>query len=55
MAVEAHKDPVSSRGAIARITQQLDVHLEALRNWVRRTEVDGDVRPGTTTDDAPEH
>lgn len=28
------------------------VHPEALRNWIRQAEIDGGVRPGTTTDDA---
>ena len=28
------------------------MHPEALRNWVRQVEIDGGVRPGTTTDDA---
>ena len=46
------KEPDSSRGAIKRIADQLGVHPEALRNWVRQAEVDGGVRPGTTTDDA---
>ena len=52
MAMEARKDPESSRGAIKRIADQLGIHPEALRNWVRQGEVDGGVRPGTTTDDA---
>lgn len=51
MAVEARRDPDRARGAIARIAGQLDVHPEALRNWVRQAEIDGGLRPGTTTDD----
>ena len=52
MAMDARKDPESARGAIKRIADQLGVHPEALRNWVRQGEVDGGVRPGTTSDDA---
>lgn len=52
MAVDARKDPESSRGAIKRIADQLGVHPEALRNWVRQAEVDDGVRPGTTSEDA---
>ncbi len=52
MAMDARKDPESSRGAITRIAEQLGVHPEALRSWVRQAEVDGGVRPGTTTEDA---
>ncbi|WP_227659627.1 IS3 family transposase [Georgenia subflava] len=52
MAMDARKDPETSRGAIKRIADQLGVHPEALRNWVRQAEVDGGVRPGTTTEDA---
>src|SRR4051794_2919595 len=52
MAMDAREDPESSRGAIKRIADQLGVHPEALRNWVRQAEVDGGVRPGTTTDGA---
>jgi transposase len=52
MAMDARKDPATSRGAIKRIADQLGVHPEALRNWVRQGEVDGGVRPGTTTEDA---
>ena len=52
MALEARREPESSRGAITRIAEQLGVHPEALRSWVRQAEVDGGVRPGTTTEDA---
>jgi transposase len=52
MALDARRDPESSRGAIKRIADQLGVHREALRTWVRQAEVDGGLRPGTTTDDA---
>ena len=52
MALDARKDPATSRGAIKRVADQLGVHPEALRNWVRQGEVDGGIRAGTTTDDA---
>ena len=52
MAVDARKDPATRSGAIPRIAEQLGMHRETLRNWVRQAEVDGGVRPGTTTDDA---
>jgi transposase len=52
MALDARRDPETSRGAIKRIADQLGIHPEALRNWVRQAEVDGGLRPGTTTDDA---
>ena len=52
MAMEARQDPASSRGAIKRIADRLGVHPEALRTWVRQAEIDGGVRPGTTTVEA---
>ena len=52
LALDARRDPEGSRGAIKRIADQLGVHPEALRNWVRQAEIDGGVRAGTTTDDA---
>ena len=52
MAVDARKDPATRSGAIPRIAEQLGMHPETLRNWVRQAEVDGGVRPGTTTAEA---
>ena len=52
LAVEAWKDPAARTGAVRRIADQLDVHPEALRTWVKRAETDEGVRPGTTSQDA---
>lgn len=52
LAVEARRHPGSKAGAIKRIADQLGIHPEALRTWVRQAEIDDGVRPGTTTDEA---
>lgn len=52
LAVEARKDPAGRAGAIKRIADQLDVHPEALRGWVKRAEIDSGVAPGTTSAEA---
>jgi transposase len=52
MAVELRADPATKQGAIARVAEQLGMHPETLRNWVRQAEVDGGVRAGTTTAEA---
>jgi transposase len=39
------------RGACTRIGGQLGVPPDTLRGWVQRAEIDGGLRPGTTTDD----
>lgn len=52
MAIEARQDPAASPGAIKRIADQLGVHPEALRTWVRQAEIDGGHRPGVRTDEA---
>jgi transposase len=51
MAVELRRDPETRGTAIRRVSEQLGMHPETLRNWVRQAEVDGGVRPGTTTSD----
>jgi transposase len=52
LALEARRDPVSAVGAIRRIADQVGVHPEALRVWVKQAETDAGVRPGTTSSDA---
>jgi transposase len=52
MVVDARRDPETRQGAIARIAGQLGINPETLRTWVKRTEIDEGLRPGTTTADA---
>ena len=51
-ALDAPVDPARAKGAIRRIADELGVHPEALRTWVKKAQVDGGLRPGTTTDEA---
>ena len=52
MVMEARRDPAAATGAIKRIADQLGIHPEALRTWVKRAEIDAGDRPGTTSSDA---
>ena len=52
MALEALADPARAKGAIRRIAEELGVHPEALRTWVKKAQVSGGLRPGTITDEA---
>ena len=46
------RTPLPAPAPMKRIADQLDVHPEALRTWVKRAETDADARPGTTGQDA---
>jgi transposase len=52
MVFEIRQETGQQQGAIARVADRLGVNRETLRNWVRQAEVDGGMRPGTTTVDA---
>ena len=52
MALDARRDPETRTGAIKRVADQLGIHPEALRTWVRQAEIDEGDRPGTSTADA---
>ncbi len=49
MVFEVRQQTGGQPGAIARVADQLGVHREALRGWVRQAEVDGGQRPGVPT------
>jgi transposase len=52
LVVEARREPASAAGAIKRIADQLGVHPEALRTWVKQAETDEGTRPGTASTEA---
>jgi transposase len=52
MVLEIREREGKGHGEIARVGRQLGVHPEALRMWIRQAEIDGGMRPGTSTDDA---
>src|SRR5712691_8202082 len=52
MVIEVRDREGKGHGEIARVARQLGVHPEALRTWIRQMEIDGGLRPGTTTEDS---
>lgn len=41
-------------GSIKRIADQLGISYETLRKWIRQAEVDGGIRPGSTSEQLEE-
>lgn len=52
MAVEARLDPATRLGTFRRVGEQLGIHPDTLRNWVRQAEIDQGHRPGITTSES---
>jgi transposase len=44
---ERREEAGSTRGAVAKVARQLGIGDEALRKWVKQTEIDTGKRPGT--------
>ena len=42
----------TEQGTIRRVARQLGYGVESVRAWVRQADVDGGLKPGTTTEDA---
>ena len=51
MVAEIRARDGSGHGELARVGRQLGVHPEALRGWVKQSDIDGGTRPGTPTAD----
>lgn len=51
MVFEVRERTGQSKGAIARVADQLGINRETLRDWVRQAEIDSGQRPGTSTAD----
>lgn len=49
---EVRAESGEQRGAISRVAEQLGIHRESLRHWVRQAEIDRGDRGGTSTAEA---
>ncbi|HUY86560.1 MAG TPA: transposase [Acidimicrobiales bacterium] len=52
MALELRAEDPGDNTVVSRVARQLGVGKEALRNWLKQSEIDVGRKPGTTTVDA---
>ncbi len=52
MVFEVRRQTGQRQGSVGRVAGELGIGAETLRNWVKQAEVDGGIRPGTSTDDS---
>ena len=52
MVFEVRRQTGERQGSVSRVAGELGIGAETLRTWVRRAEIDGGDRLGTSTDDA---
>ena len=48
--MKALAGPAWAKGVVRRIAEDLGVHPEDLRSWVKKAQVDGGLRPGNAAD-----
>jgi len=49
---QLRKELGTDHGTVKRVAEQLGIGTESLRSWVRRSEIDDGVKPGTSSEDA---
>jgi transposase len=52
MVFQLREETGDAYGTVKRVAEQLDIGVESLRSWVKRAEIDGGQRSGTTSADA---
>ena len=50
--LQLRKELGADHGTIKRVADQLGIGTESLRGWVKQAEIDGGLKPGTTSEEA---
>lgn len=49
---QLRKELGTDHGTVKRVADQLGIGVESLRGWVKQAEIDGGLKPGTTSEEA---